>query len=76
MAQLKFFRGQRSADASLPSRDNGSVFVIKREDAVGEEIINGVSTPIYGGDLYVDINDGKRLQIMPEANIDYMDKER
>lgn len=53
MAQIKFYRGAQGS--SLPSYQDGAIFVIARNDTEG--------------DVYVDINNGKRLHITPNQTV-------
>ena len=56
MSLVKFYRG--SANVSLPAHNEGSIFVITRDDS--------------HGDIYVDVEEGKRLHIIPDSPITYL----
>lgn len=52
--KVRFYRGAQGA--SLPAtRQDGAIFIIERDS------VNGL------GDMYVDINNGKRLHIVPDS---------
>ena len=53
MSLVKFFRG--STDVSNLAHNEGSIFVIARDDS--------------HGDIYVDVEQGKRLHIIPESPV-------
>ncbi|MBR6529624.1 MAG: hypothetical protein IKT62_06260 [Firmicutes bacterium] len=53
MALIKFFRG--AAGVSLPEHHDGAIFIVER----------GSTT----GDMYVDVENGKRLHIVPDSPI-------
>ena len=54
MGLVKFYRG--SANVSLPAHNEGSIFVIARDDT--------------HGDIYVDVEQGKRLHITPDSPVE------
>ena len=60
--QVKFYRG--TAGTSLPdTHQDGSIFIIERRNST-----DGIYTL---GDMYVDINEGKRLHIIPDSGFKF-----
>ena len=57
MGLVKFYRG--TAGVSLPAHEEGTIFIVERTDA------DGVSQ--NQGDMYVDIENAKRLHIVPDS---------
>lgn len=53
MAKIKFYRGAQGA--SLPSHQDGAIFIVAADN--------------NRGDMYVDIENGKRLHIVPEQPV-------
>lgn len=53
MSLVKFYRG--GAGDSLPQHQNGAIFIVERSDTTG--------------DMYVDVEQGKRLHIKPDSPI-------
>ena len=53
MGKVKFYRG--AAGVSLPEHQEGAIFIVERGDTTG--------------DMYVDVENSKRLHITPDAPI-------
>lgn len=58
MGLVKFYRG--AAGVSLPEYQEGAIFIVERSSTTG--------------DMYVDIEQGKRLHIVPDSPIKYVSK--
>lgn len=58
MTQIRFYRG--TLGTSLPAHNEGAIFVLQGEQLEGD---------IYKGDLYVDVDQGKRLHITENSPI-------
>lgn len=65
MAQIRFYRG--AAEDSLPNYQNGAVFVVSNTN---------FDDGYYLGDIYVDVDNGKRLKIKPNNAIYYKTREQ
>ena len=62
MAQVKFYRGNQGV--SLPEHEDGVILVVGSNTAERQGV--------YYGDLYVDVNGGKRLHIKPNEAFSYV----
>lgn len=65
MAQIRFYRG---ADVSLPAYQNGAVYIVSNQNF---EPTDTTGNGFYLGDMYVDVDEGKRVHIKPEDAIYY-----
>lgn len=57
-------------DSSLPSFEDGAVYIIPSE-TTKEEIKSNVTYKYYNGDMYVDISPTERLQVKQANSVDY-----